>query len=479
MTSSIPALAEFGELAAVGIAASFLLMLTFVPAIRELLDRKAERNGTLDTSGLEAGRSRALPKVIGSFAILPRRFAVVTLVVSMTLAALGAFSMTNLSTEFSFLDFVPTTSPLRDTAVTVDERFDFPETTFVLVKGDLATGAGWNAMLASYVEAAGAEDVSVIELESGARFPIGQSLMFVMFQWLNPGSPQFDQDLFNVALAVGFAQDRTVPADADVTPLYEAAFAKDPITMSSILAPDYASAVYNFDTTAGEQGAADIAANLNAAFAPMAAIGATAIATSTFIINGLVVDTLSASQVTSLLLTLGAALLLLVANFWFESRRPMLGVITTVPVAIVVVWTFGIMATLGIPFGPVTATISALAIGIGIPYMIHVTHRYLEERAAFPDENEAIERTLVHTGGALAGSAITTVLGFGILVTSTTISFRQFGFVTAYTILLALIAAVLVLPSMLVLWSRWHAKRGHAPASVRPIGGDPEGSTGA
>ncbi|MFO7701239.1 MAG: MMPL family transporter, partial [Acidimicrobiia bacterium] len=138
----------------------------------------------------------------------------------------------------------------------------------------------------------------------------------------------------------------------------------------------------------------------------------------------------------------------------------MLGLITTVPVAMVIVWTFGLMALFGIPFGPVTATISALGIGIGIPYMIHVTHRYLEERVVRTDENDAIEHTLTHTGGALAGSAVTTIAGFGILVISTAIPFRQFGFVLGYTILLALLAAVAVLPSMLVLWDRWHRNRG-------------------
>jgi hypothetical protein len=157
---------------------------------------------------------------------------------------------------------------------------------------------------------------------------------------------------------------------------------------------------------------------------------------------------------------MGAALLLLVINFFFESRRPMLGVITTIPVVVVVIMVFGIMAALGIPFGPVTATISALGIGIGIPYMIHVTQRYLEERLEWPDENQAIEQTLTHTGGALAGSAVTTMFGFGILITSTTIPFRQFGFVLAYTILLALLASVLILPSMLVLWDRWHRRHG-------------------
>ena len=61
---------------------------------------------------------------------------------------------------------------------------------------------------------------------------------------------------------------------------------------------------------------------------------------------------------------------------------------------------------------PVTATISALGIGIGIPYMIHVTHRYLEERVQQENEDVAIEQTLTYTGGALAGSALTTMAGF-------------------------------------------------------------------
>ena len=147
----------------------------------------------------------------------------------------------------------------------------------------------------------------------------------------------------------------------------------------------------------------------------------------------------------------------------------MLGVITTVPVALVVVWSFGIMWAVGIPFGPITATVAALAVGIGIPYMIHVTHRYEEDRIRSDSANDAIESTLTHTGGALAGSAMTTIFGFGILMTSTTIPFRQFGFVTAYTILLSLLAAILVLPSMLVVWDRWHRRRGHETLDVARV----------
>ena len=462
VTNDLPALAEFGELAAVGITASFVLMLTFVPAVRELLDRKAERAETLDTGGLETGDSRVLPKLIGKTAVLPRRFATATIVVAVLLTGIGAYAMTGLSTEFSFLDFVPTNSPLRDTAVTVSERFDFPETTSVLVQGEVATGAAWNSMVGAYTDSSDVGDVQTITLPTGETVATGQTFVGVMFGFLDPDLPTAEPTMLAAAQAAGF-QEGTFPPDANLGGLYDAAVAANPAAMASVLAADangYTAALFNFDTVAGESGAADLARGLNSAFAVTDQAGLESVATSTFIINNLVVQSLTDSQLSSLLLTMGAALLLLVINFFFESRRPMLGVITTLPVVMVVILVFGIMAGLGIPFGPVTATISALGIGIGIPYMIHVTHRYLEERLTWPNENEAIEQTLTHTGGALAGSAVTTILGFGILVTSTTIPFRQFGFVLSYTILLALLAAVLVLPSMLVLWDRWHRRHG-------------------
>jgi predicted RND superfamily exporter protein len=594
VTNDLPALAEFGELAAVGIVFSFLLMLTFVPAVRQLLDRRQERQDadeilpppfssraalarylTFDgirtrtewwagwgvslllavgsavlggisagigvavvtvvlglvslvlivlsiwiyfanavlrlrdreksalwlllllipvigsiwlfvelgflkgtgqestghsvvTAGLETGESRVLPRIIGKTAILPKRFAVVTIVIALVLTAFGAYGRSQLSTEFSFLDFVPTTSPLRETAFTVNDHFEFPETTSVLVTGDVATGSAWNSMLASYNATASVPDVQSVETASGA-FPTGTSFMGLMLRFLDSSGEAFDADLSSLAMEAGLTGDFTMSGDADLNAFYDTAVANHPLVMAAVLASEgatYHAALDNFDTVAGESRATELKDGLNEAFTPTATAGLVSVATSGFIISDLIATSLRDSQQSSLALTLGAALLLLVVNFWYESKRPMLGVITTVPVAMVVLWTFGIMAALGIPLGPVTSLISAIGIGIGIPYMIHITHRYLEERIERADENEAIEQTLTHTGGALGGSAMTTAFGFGILMTSTTIPFQQFGFVLAYTIVLALLAAVLVLPSMLVLWDRWHRKRGDVTLDV-------------
>ena len=68
--------------------------------------------------------------------------------------------------------------------------------------------------------------------------------------------------------------------------------------------------------------------------------------------------------------------------------------------------------------------------------------------------------TMRHTGGALAGSALTTMAGFGVLMTASLVPFRQMGQVTVYAIGLSLAASVLVLPSMLALWDRYHRRNG-------------------
>jgi uncharacterized protein len=104
----------------------------------------------------------------------------------------------------------------------------------------------------------------------------------------------------------------------------------------------------------------------------------------------------------------------------------------------------------------VTALITALSIGIGVDYTIHVIHRFTEELEHGRSLVEATTTTLATTGSALLGSALTTALGFGVLLFSPLIPFREFGLVTGITILFALIVAVVVVPPLLVVWAAYH-----------------------
>ena len=455
----LPALREFGVLAAIGIVASFLLMLTFVPAVREILDRRGVRRETFEPGRLVGGDQRALGRLIGRTSGIAKKFASTATVVALLLGGLGFWGYTNLSTKFSFIDFIPTTSPLRTTFETLLSDFGggFGENTQVLIEGDVATAEAWNAMVA-----ANGDLVDTTNVVTFAGNPAGSSPVSAIGQLAQEESPLYVQEVGEALGAAGVDESFMLPAGADVKSVYDAAFAAAPEAVRGVLhqaGSGYDAALFDFTTQAGEAGAGQLRLDVLDDFSSAADLGLSAVATSDEIINDVIVTTLRDSQFSSLIQTIIAALALLTINFWYEVRRPMLGVITTIPVILTVLLSFGLMTLFGIPFGPVTAVISALAIGIGIPYMIHITHRFLEDRARSSSVEEAIETTLSNTGGALAGSALTTVAGFGILVTSTTIPFRQFGFVTAYTILLAMLSAVLVLPSMLVLWDRWHTKR--------------------
>jgi len=462
----ITAIADFGILAAVGITSAFILMLTVVPSVRVLLDRRAEAAGTLATEVFGHQGDRVLPKIMGATSVLAERFAVTTLVVALVLAGLGVWGFIELNTEFSFTDFLPEDAPALETFNTITDEFGggFGEETEVIIEGDVATPAVHNALVASWAALASVDNVVQFGPRAAAESPVS-----VIAQLIAPpdqgGDPEtFDPDFAQQAFAAGLQPDLTVSPDTDVTALYQAALAASPDPMRRVAARvdgEFRFLDIGVSTQAGEFEALALRDDLMDAFAPVREAGATIVATNQNIISQGVAKALQDSQLTSLGLTILVAGIVLMINFWAESRRPFLGVVTIIPVVLIVLLVFGVMAARGIPFNPVTAMIANLAIGIGVPYTIHITHRYQEDRLRHDSPEEAIKSTTTHTGGALAGSAFTTAAGFGILMTSTLKPFQQFGEVTFWAIIVALIGSVLVLPSLLVMWDRWHAKRGH------------------
>jgi predicted RND superfamily exporter protein len=195
--------------------------------------------------------------------------------------------------------------------------------------------------------------------------------------------------------------------------------------------------------------------------------GATVTVVSEPLVIDEILDAMAASQTRSIITTLLAALLLLVGYYGIAHRRPLLGAVTMVPSTLSVAWVLGAMYLLGLSFNVLTSTIAALAIGIGVPYGIHITHRFVEDRRRASQVDEAMRATIMHTGGALAGSAATTAIGFGVLVLSDLAPIQQFGGVSALTIIFALAGSVLVQPSLLVLWDRADRRR-HPTATADP-----------
>ena len=461
----VTALRDFGILAAVGITSAFVLMLTVVPAIRVLLDSRGEAAGHLDRAAFGHQSERVLPRIMGSTAVLAEKYAVTTLLAALVLGVAGFIGLTQLSTTFSFTDFLPEGTESLETFDVITEEFGggFGEETEVIIEGDIATPEVHNALATAWDNMGDTTNV----LQFGSR-AAAESPLSVIAQLVLPpdqgGDPElFDPEFAAAAAAAGLQADLTVTPGSDVAAIYDLAAAASPDAFARVAAKVDGTYKYldiGVSTQAGEADALALSEDLKEDFAPVVAAGVTAVPTNQNIVSAGVVTALSDSQATSLGFTILAAMALLVITFWVEARRPFLGVITILPVVLIVLWVFGVMSARGISFNPVTAMIANLAIGIGVPYTIHITHRYQEDRQRFDNPEEAIRSTTTHTGGALAGSAFTTAAGFGILMTSTLTPFKQLGEVTFWAIVFALVASVLVLPSMLVLWDRWHRNRG-------------------
>jgi predicted RND superfamily exporter protein len=189
-----------------------------------------------------------------------------------------------------------------------------------------------------------------------------------------------------------------------------------------------------------------------------------AIATGQLVVFNIVEQELFNTVLESLIITLVAVFAFLMVAYRFVHGSAVLGAVTLTPIALTVAWILGTMFLLGISFNVLTGTITSLTIGLGVAYNIHMTERYQLELARGKDVWESLWVAVTGTGGALLGSAATTVGGFGVLAFAILPPLQQFGIITGITIIYAFLGSVFILPSFLVLWTRYLGPADRFPA---------------
>ena len=263
----------------------------------------------------------------------------------------------------------------------------------------------------------------------------------------------------------GFA-DGTLADDADLDAILATLDAED--GLDGVLRDDLQAAVARLATRGGEDGADALAAAITAELGPLEDVATDTLIVSEPLIIDETLQALNDAQTQAIVISLAAALVLMVSYYGVTMRRPLLGVITMLPALLSVPLVLGTMWVLGLPLNAMTATIASIAIGIGVPYGIHLTNRFREETATGGDPDEAIVVTLDNTGAGLLGSAVTTGGAFAVLMLSEFPPIAQFGGITAITIAYALLAAAFVESAGLVLWGRYHARRDQPARAPQP-----------
>ena len=179
---------------------------------------------------------------------------------------------------------------------------------------------------------------------------------------------------------------------------------------------------------------------------------ADAIPTGQIVVLQAVADVIFESAVVSLTTALVLAGLFLIFLYHLFVGRASLGVMNLLPVVVTICVLTATMRALGIPFNALTATILSITIGLGVDYTVHVTHRFYDEYERTADVYGSVVTTLKGTGGALTGTMLTTAMGIGVLVLAITPILGQFGLLTAFSIVVAYLSALVVLPPALVCW---------------------------
>ena len=157
------------------------------------------------------------------------------------------------------------------------------------------------------------------------------------------------------------------------------------------------------------------------------------------------------------------SLLIVFKGDWVRAVVPVLAVTIVTGLSCMV------MFILQMKYTPLSVTLGALTIGIGIDFSILHMERYYEEKAKGLPPAKAMEVATAKIGNAIFSSATTVIAGFGALVMSNFSILSNFGLVTIIDFILALMSAFIIMPPLLVTLDTWQSQRKAKKARMEAV----------
>ena len=166
----------------------------------------------------------------------------------------------------------------------------------------------------------------------------------------------------------------------------------------------------------------------------------------------------------SQILTLGVTVLLLLGMFLILLRSLKTALIALAPNLLAICVVLGFFGWLNIPLDMMTITIAAISIGMAVDNTIHYIYRFKYEFKITGNYAEVVHRCHSSIGRALYYTSLTIIIGFSILALSNFIPTIYFGLLTGLAMSIALIAALTLLPQLIITFkpfgSEFNAHRG-------------------
>jgi len=459
LTSGLGMIRDFGLVAAVGIAFDALVFGVFLPAAKLLVERErakirlpAFNSKPLGAEGSLLGR--LMPLHLAVTDRVPHLFLVAVLL----FAAVGGYYGSGVDSSFEDEDFLPPEElpgylyslpePMQPGEYTTTRDVNFIEEQFETSNRDTVTvyveGPMYRDHALESMVRAGDDppDSFVTDENNHAR---SESIITVIRNYAQE-SPEFAR-----LVARNDENGNGVPDD-NLRDIYDTLLASPYGDRArSYLTEDYHNArvVYSVEADASRADTTEDATEMADGYR------FEAVETGGTVVFQRVADTIFATAVTSLGTALILSALFLLLVYYLLLGDPRLAVVTLFPIVVTTTLLVGTMRTIGVPFNTLTATILSITVGIGVDYAVHVVHRFVDEVETLGTPHDAAVVTLRGTGGALAGSMLTTISGAGALYfLSITPLLKQFGLLMAISVTYAFLNSVIVLPVALLLWAR-------------------------
>ncbi|WP_436909686.1 MMPL family transporter [Halosimplex marinum] len=481
LTSPVGPIREFGVVSAVGIVGALVVFGAVIPAIKVEVDAFLESRGFDRRKRAFGTGGGAFGRLLEAGATAADRAPWAVILVTLLISAGGAYGATNVDTSFAQKDFIAEEPPewmdnlpeemqpgeytMRATFEYVNENFLREDATAeFLFEGDVATADALQRV--NRTSELAAEKGVTVELSNGEADV--RSPLTVM------RSVAETNETFNATLTASDTDGDGVP-DRNVAGVFDALYETAPDQARQYVEREdgeYEALLLTASLRGGASGSA-VTTQMDAVESAVSGGDVTVTATGRPIVNEIVQSDLLTTVVESLIITLVVSFVFLMVVYRLAEGSATLGLVTLLPVVFNVSWILGTMYLLEIPFNVLTGMITSLTIGLGVAYSIHLSERFSLELDRQESGSEAMHTAVTGTGGALLGSAATTVGGFGVLVFAILPPLQQFGFITGLTIVYAFLASVFVLPSLLAVWTR-HL----GPDDFAPDGADDEGPDG-
>ena len=130
-------------------------------------------------------------------------------------------------------------------------------------------------------------------------------------------------------------------------------------------------------------------------------------------------------------------------------------IISLIPNLIPLLFTAGVMGFCGIPLKMSTILVFSIALGISVDNTIHYLARYrLQMKINNNDIKKSVMAAILETGPSMIYSASVLICGFLIFAFSSFGGTKIVGFLVPFTLLIALITNILVLPALVLTFNR-------------------------